>query len=138
MRIDATQFPLVRIHLKALGSEPAAAGFAAFETLLARQEEFVLLNDEGVDRSGHERSPEEMKQTSLWMKRHKSDLHTFVKAAIFIEPSTAMRLATYSFATVYEKFWGYPMHMVGTEEDALALAKQLLEDEPTDMFLELL
>ena len=92
MLIDASKFPLVWMRLNAPGTEPTASPFAEFEGLLARKEVFVLLNDEGLDTGEHEHSPEERKQTSLWMKRHKSELQTFVKAGIYIEPNTAKRL----------------------------------------------
>lgn len=132
MLIDATQFPLVWMRINAQSNAPEASPFAEFEALLARKEVFVLLNDEGLDKGEHEHSPEEMKQTSLWMKRHKSELRAFVKAAIYIESSTAKRLATKAFSLVYEKFWGYPMLMVATKDEALALAKKLLPGDQAD------
>ncbi|MEJ2631661.1 MAG: hypothetical protein P8011_11145 [Acidihalobacter sp.] len=129
MQIDASRFPLVWMRLNAPVTDPEASPFAEFEALLARKEIFVLLNDEGLDEGDHEHSPEEMKQASLWMKRHKRELRAFVKAAIYIEPNTAKRLATKAFTLVYEKFWRYPMLMVATKDDALVLAQQLLRDE---------
>ncbi|TDA43288.1 hypothetical protein [Burkholderia pyrrocinia] len=132
MLIDASKFPLVWMRLNAPGTDPTVSPFAEFEGLLARKEVFVLLNDEGLDKGEHEHSPEERKQTSLWMKRHKSELRTFVKAGIYIEPNTAKRLATKAFALVYEKFWGYPMLTVATKDEALALAQRLLLGEQTD------
>jgi len=132
MFIDASQFPLVWMRLNAPGTDPEASPFAEFEALLARKRVFVLLNDEGLDKGDHEHSPEEMKQTSLWMKRHKSELRALVKAGIYIEPNTAKRLATKAFALVYEKFWGYPMLMVATKDEALALAQTLLPSEQAE------
>ncbi|SKC74305.1 hypothetical protein [Paraburkholderia hospita] len=132
MLIDAAQFPLVWMRINAPSNNAEASPFSEFEALLAREEVFVLLNDEELDKGEHEHSPEEMKQTSLWMKRHKSELRAFVKAAIYIEPSTAKRLATKAFAVVYEKFWGYPMLMVASNDEALALAKKLLPGEQAD------
>ena len=129
MQIDASQFPLVWMRFNALGTDPEVSPFAEFESLLARKEIFVLLNDEGLDKGDHEHSPEEKRQTSLWMKGHKRELRAFVKAAIYIEPNTAKRLAIKAFAVVYEKFWGYPMLMVATKGGALALAQQLLFGE---------
>lgn len=130
MLIDATRFPLVWVQIAATRENPAASPFAEFEALLARKEAFVLLNDEGLDAGEHEHAPQEMKQTSLWMKRHKSELRAFVKASIHIEPSVAKRLAAKAFAVVYEKFWGYPLLMTATREEALALAQKLLAGEP--------
>jgi len=132
MLIDTSQFPLVWIQLNTPGTDSEASSFAEFEALLARKEVFVLLNGEGLDKGDHEHSPEEMKQTSLWMKRHKNELRSFVKAAIYIEPNTAKRLATKAFAIIYEKFWGYPMFMVANKNEALDLAHTLLLSEQTE------
>jgi hypothetical protein len=132
MLIDAAQFPVVWMRINAPANRPDASPFAEFEALLARKEVFVLLNNEGLDKGEHEHSPEEMKQASLWMKSHKSELRAFVKAGIYIEPSAAKRLATKAFTLVYEKFWGYPMLMVATKDEALALAQKLLPGEQAD------
>ncbi|SIO95889.1 hypothetical protein [Vibrio spartinae] len=129
MQIDTSQFPLVWTRFNAPGTDPETSPFAEFEALLARKSAFVLLNDEGLDKGDHEHSPDEMKQTSRWMKRNKSELKAFVKAAIYIEPNIAKRMATKAFASVYEKFWGYPMLMVATKDEALALAQKFLADE---------
>ena len=129
MQIDASGFPLVWMRFKAPATDPDASPFAEFEALLARKQGFVLFNDEGLDKSDHEHSPEEKKQTALWMKRNKNELRAFVKAAIYIEPSIAKRMATKAFASLYEKFWGYPMRMVATRDEALALAQKFLSDE---------
>ncbi|ACR32607.1 hypothetical protein [Burkholderia glumae] len=135
MLIDASKFPVVWMRLNSPGTDAAASPFTEFEVLLARKEVFVLLNEEGLDKGRqeeHEHPPEEMKQTSLWMKRHKSALRAFVRAGIYIEPNTAKRLATKAFALMYEKFWGFPMLTVATRDEALALARILLPDAQTD------
>jgi hypothetical protein len=132
MFIDATDFPLVWMKIASSSENPVDTPFAEFEALLARKKIFVLLNDEGLDENKHEHSPEEMKQVSLWMKRHKSELRTFVKAAIYVEPGAARRLAAKTFAVVYEKFWGYPMLTTITKDEAMALAKKLLAGDPMD------
>ena len=132
VQIDTAHFPLVWMQIASSSGNPAAKPFSEFEALLARKEAFVLLNEEGLDRGEHEHSPEEMKQVSLWMKRHKRELRTFVKAVIYVEPSSAQRLATKLFTLIYEKFWGYPMLMVATRDEALALARRLLAGEQVD------
>ncbi|WP_214510294.1 hypothetical protein [Pseudomonas brassicacearum] len=126
MRIDATQFPFVWLQKTTLGDSQEKS-LVEFEALLARNDPFVLLSNEGLDQGQPEHSPDEMKQMALWMKRHKSELKRCVKASIHIESSLTKRLAGKAFAVVYEKFWGYPMLMTATEDEALALAQKLLE-----------
>ncbi|WP_431699759.1 hypothetical protein [Pseudomonas sp. BR20] len=128
MRIEANQFPLVWLQ-KTTQSYSQEDSLVQFEALLARHEPFVLLNNEGLDKEQTEHSPDEMKQMALWMKRHKSELKKYVKASIHIESSLTKRLAGKAFAVVYEKFWGYPMLMTATEDEALVLAAKLLEPE---------
>lgn len=125
MLIDATQFPLVWMKTGP-SSQATDNPFEGFEALLARQEAFVLLNEEGLAADRHEHTHEERKQLSLWMKRHKGPLRAFVKAAIYIEPNTLTRLATQSFTLIYEKFWGYPMLITASREDAMTRARELL------------
>ncbi|WP_426116798.1 hypothetical protein [Pseudomonas sp. DSP3-2-2] len=129
MRIDATQFPFVWLQKTTLDNSQEES-LGAFEALLARNEPFVLLSDESLDKEKTDHSPSEMKQIALWMKRHKTELKTYVKASVHIEPSLTKRLAGKAFAVVYEKFWGYPMLMAATKDEALALAQTLLGREP--------
>lgn len=126
MQLDAVDFPVVWMRFKAPSTSLGLSPFEEFEQLLARKQPFVLINDEGLDRSKHDETPEERKQVSLWMKRNKTALRSYVKAAIYIEPSTAKRVATKAFAAIYEKFWGYPMIMVVTMDEAVRLANDLL------------
>lgn len=126
MRIDATHFPFVWMYTAVPGKDANASPFAEFEALLARKESFILLNDEDAAHDKHAHSPEEMKQVTRWMKAHKSELRAFVKASIHIEPNNAKRIAAKPFAIVYEKFWGYPLIMASSKEDALAIAQKLL------------
>lgn len=128
MRFDTTQFPLVWLQKSAPGVSREES-FAAFEALLSRNEPFVLISNERLDKEQQEHSPDEMKQMALWMKRHKSALKKYVKASIQIESSITKRLAGKAFAVVYEKFWGYPMFMTATEDEALALAHKSLNPQ---------
>ncbi|WP_372387235.1 hypothetical protein [Xanthomonas axonopodis] len=127
MLIDTTEFPLVWMSLKKSSPDSDASQFAEFEALLARKEVFVIINDEGLDGEEHSHTKEEAKQTTLWMKRNKPALKAYIKAGIYIEPNAAKRLATKAFAVVFEKFWGYPMLIVATKDEALTLAQRLLQ-----------
>lgn len=127
MKTDVSQFPLVWLWFNASNDEAAASSFVGFEQLLARKKPFVLLNDEGFDTDGpHEHSHEERKQTTLWMKKYKEALQTYVKGSIYIEPDAMKRSAVQNFATESVKFWGYQMHLVSSKDEAINLARTLL------------
>lgn len=131
MLIDATHFPIVWIKMMTSSPVVDATPLAEFEALLAQKKPFVLINDEGIDKEEREHShtKEEAKHITLWMKRNKADLKAYIKSGIYIEPSMAKRLAAKAFTLVFEKFWGYPMVIVATKEEALMLAQTLLAEE---------
>ncbi|WP_455813620.1 hypothetical protein [Pseudomonas graminis] len=132
MLIDASQFPLVWIQFDAPDRDPDAPLFSGFEALLARQQAFVILNDEGLPQGRREQPAEEMKQITRWMKAYKNELQAFVKAAIHIEPDESKRLAATHFTLFYEKFWGYPMLLTASREEALIMAATCLTPAQTD------
>jgi hypothetical protein len=131
MFIDSATFPIVWMRQAAPSKEPPQAPFDEFANLLARRRAFVFLSEEGFSDGEHKHTPEERKQTSLWMKKNKVEIRAFVKALVQIEPSAAKRLAGKAFAIVFSKFWGYPLLMTASREEALEIARNLL-DEPLE------
>jgi hypothetical protein len=101
--------------------------YEAFEANLKRGLPFVLLTN-SAPAEDHEHTQEEKKRTSLWMKKHKAELRTLVLAMIVIEPSAAKRLAFKPFGVAFAKFWGYPMRLASSREEALEIAGKLLSE----------
>lgn len=124
MMLDASTFPLVWTRQDA-ASDAAGDGdiFGAFETLLHKGQAFVLLAEGGPE--SHEHRREDRKRLSLWMKRHRREL-ALVKAMIVVEPSLTKRLAAQAFATIFAKFWGYPLLWTDTRDAAIDMAAALL------------
>ncbi|WP_236444259.1 hypothetical protein [Pseudomonas syringae] len=79
----------------------------------------------------HEHSPEEKKRTALWMKKNKVELRKRVLAMIMIEPNSAKRFGFKAFAVVFAKFWGYPLLLAATREQAMEMARELLAKDAT-------
>jgi hypothetical protein len=128
MLLDDSAFPIVRMHYDKTAPEGEDAGFALFDALLARERAFVLLG-EGGD-GAREQSHEERKSLTLWMKRNREPLRAFVKAMVYVEPKAAKRVLVKASAGVFGKFWGYPMLVAASREEALAIAARLLAGEP--------
>ncbi len=126
MLLNATYFPLVWMKIGNAGIDTADEGFAAFEALLTRAEPFVLLDADSTERQAHEHTHEQQKQLSLWMKRHKTALRSFVRGQIMVEPHAYKQAAARAFAAKFEAFWGYPLIVVDTQEQAFKVADQLL------------
>lgn len=127
MSMDNSNFPFVWMSYADGPDHDHDEDFEAFEENLRRGEPFVLLTD-SAPTEDHEHSQEEKKRTSLWMKKHKVELRKLVLAMIIIEPSTAKRIAFKAFGVAFAKFWGYPLVLAATREEAMATAGKLLSD----------
>ncbi|MFZ6722904.1 hypothetical protein [Undibacterium sp. Ji49W] len=125
MSINSSHFPLVWMNLTQEPGHDHQKDFAEFEANLQRGEPFVILTDT-VPAEDHEHSPEEKKRTALWMKKHKVQLRKLVLAMIMIEPNAAKRLGFKAFAVVFAKFWGYPLFLAASREQAMEMARALL------------
>ncbi|MBC2381447.1 hypothetical protein HF257_15620 [Pseudomonas sp. WS 5106] len=133
MRLDSSTFPVVKIVFDAPNEGGAEDAFRVFENLLARQQAFLLLHEKGVDENNHEHSHEERKQASIWMKKNKQALRTYVRGMIQVEPSAAQRLALKPFAEMFGKAWGYPLLVVESRDRAWALARDVLDEQVSDV-----
>ncbi|SDT35457.1 hypothetical protein SAMN05216598_5214 [Pseudomonas asplenii] len=128
MSINSSNFPYVWMNLSHEPGNDPEKDFEEFEVNLKRGEPFVLLSDV-VPTEGHEHTPEEKKRTSLWMKKHKVELRKWVLAMIMVESSSAKRLGFKAFAVVFAKFWGYPLLLAASREQAMEMARELLSGE---------
>ncbi|QJI11452.1 MULTISPECIES: hypothetical protein [unclassified Pseudomonas] len=133
MRLDSTTFPVVKIIFDAPNEGGPEDAFVVFEGLLAREQAFLLLHEKSVDENAHEHSHEERRQASIWMKKNKQALRTFVKGMIQVEPSAAQRLALKPFAAMFGKAWGYPLLVVESKDQAWALARDVLDEQISDV-----
>ncbi len=60
------------------------------------------------------------------MKKHKIELRKWVLAMILVEPNSAKRLGFRAFAAVFAKFWGYPLLLAASRQQAMEMARELL------------
>jgi hypothetical protein len=127
MPLDSTNFPLVWMSYDEAPDYDHDEDFKALEANLKRGAPFVVLTD-SAPTEDHEHTQEEKKRTSLWMKKHKAELRTLVLAMIVIEPSAAKRLAFKPFGVAFAKFWGYPMRLAASREEAMEIAGKLLSE----------
>ncbi|MBP1124352.1 MULTISPECIES: hypothetical protein [Pseudomonas] len=125
MSVNSSDFPFVWMSLTQEPGHDHQKDFAEFEANLQRGEPFVLLTDT-APADDHEHSPEEKKRTALWMKKHKIELRKWVLAMILVESNSAKRLGFRAFAVVFAKFWGYPLLLAASREQAMEMAQELL------------
>ena len=127
MPLDNTNFPFVWMSYDEEPDHDHDEDFEVLEASFRRGEPFVILTDNAPTEE-HEHSHEERKRTALWMKKHKSELRTLVLAMIVIEPSAAKRMAFKTFGVAFAKFWGYPLRLATSREEAMEIAGQLLSE----------
>lgn len=125
MSMNSADFPLVWMNLAQGPGHEHQDDFDAFEENLRRGEPFVLLTDTAPSEE-HEHSPEEKKRMGLWMKQHKAELRRLVLAMILVEPNPTKRITFKAFSVVFTKFWGYPLYLAPSREQAIEMAKELL------------
>ena len=127
MPLDITNFPLVWMSYDEAPDHDHDEDFEALEASFKRGAPFVILTDNAPSED-HEHSQEEKKRTALWMKTHKAELRTLVLAMIVIEPSAAKRLAYKTFGVAFAKFWGFPIKIASSREEAIEIAGKLLSE----------
>ena len=125
MLMNSSDFPLVWMNFAQESGHDHEKDFDELEENLRRGEPFVLLTDT-APAEDHEHSPEEKKRTALWMKKHKLELRRLVLAMILVEPNSAKRLGFKAFAVLFAKFWGYPLFLAASREQAIEMAGELL------------
>ncbi|MCE8420482.1 hypothetical protein LZ190_17570 [Rhodovulum sulfidophilum] len=127
MPLDAKNFPLVWMSYDEEPDHDHDDDFEALEACFGRGAPFVILTD-NAPAEDHEHSQEEKRRTALWMKTHKADLRALVLAMIVIEPSATKRLAFRSFGVAFAKFWGHPLRLASSREEAMEIAGKLLSE----------
>jgi len=127
MPLDSRDFPIVWMNYDQSPDHDHDEDFEAFEVNLKRGAPFVILTDSAPTEE-HAHSREEKKRTSLWMKKHKAELRTLVLAMIVIEPSAAKRATFKAFGIVFAKFWGYPLKLASSRDEAMEIAAKLLSE----------
>lgn len=127
MHVDINEFPQVWMDFTLGAGQSTDEVLAVYTDLLARGEPFVFLG-EGGDFEGDRAAQDvaDRKKISLWMKQNKRAITALVRAMIYIEPNVSKRIAARAFALVYEKFWGYPMFVAVSRDEAMAIIRTVL------------
>ena len=131
MIIDDSRFPIVLIDFQHSLEEVQNENhnhdnnMAMFTDLFEREKPFVMISTGETPKEKHKHSREETRKINAWRKINKEKLKC-LKATIQVEPSKVKLVAMTLFAPVYEKFWGNPLLLAQTQEEALKIAKNVL------------
>ena len=128
--IDITEFPIVFLNIDPNGDEHRLnEDNQVLETLLRRNQNFILINEGKSPDKDTPRNKESTKQMNQWMKKNKPELGAYVKAMIQIESSKTKRLMFKSFRTMFQKYWGFPLLVADTRDEAIRMGHELLATE---------
>ena len=115
---DVTAFPIIRQRPEALVPGYAAQWERELERLLGRATPFVVILGGGLPEETHE----DRKSRGIWLKRNKALLALGCKAVIGIR---CARLKAQ--ALLAAKAFGTLIDVVGSDEEAVALAQTILD-----------
>jgi hypothetical protein len=131
MFIDVSQFPIVWIYARpedagipAPAAQTFEEAFAILDLVFARETPFVFVGM-GFEDDRKRRDPADVKRMNAWRKANRQRLAS-CRSMIVVETNAAKRLAVQAFGFAFEKYWGYPMRVVATIEDAMTLSGRLL------------
>ncbi|AOJ65196.1 cobalamin adenosyltransferase [Burkholderia ubonensis] len=128
MQIITSEFPFVWLRYSGSTHIDPARLIVELDELLARRERFVLLTDDAP--TGDDRGVDDhelRKQLAKWSKANRVQSREWIPAMIAIEPDASRRVALDAFSGAFEKVWGYPLNAAASRDDALALARRLLD-----------
>jgi len=124
MRVDPSRFPLVWLDNTPENADGTDEVLADMSALLAREQPFVFLASGGFD--APEPDIEERRKVANWMKANKPLILRFIKAQLHVASSEDERSKALAFSRIFENFWGYPMLVVASTEEAESKAAALL------------
>ncbi|MGL4673573.1 MAG: hypothetical protein ACRCXK_01795 [Wohlfahrtiimonas sp.] len=127
MKVDAIEFPFVRVDYVKGPNEIIEDTLSDLSGLLKRQQPFVFMG-EGLpkEENTHE---EDRKKVALWMKANHMDVQRWIKGHVHVIAEPDKFEMMQEFSVIFKKFWGYPMIVVRTQEEAMSEATLLLKPE---------
>ncbi|AYW18936.1 hypothetical protein KJY74_25040 [Klebsiella pneumoniae subsp. pneumoniae] len=129
MKVNTEDFPFVWTYMQEEGLNNNISPLEQFDSLLNRNEPFIMLNDEGLSVGEFKEDRQHMHQISRWVKVNRIRLTTLVKASIYIESDENKHLSARKIASSYEKLWGYPFLIAASKEEAIQIGRKLLSLE---------
>ena len=131
MRIDDSKFPIVLVDFQHSMEQVEKESYnhdkamEAFTGLFEREIPFVMISTGEAPEENHKHAREDTRRVNAWRKANKEKLK-YILSTIQVEPSKVKRMGLALFATVYEKFWGNPLLVAQTQEEALRIAGKVL------------
>ncbi|MBB3285566.1 MULTISPECIES: hypothetical protein [unclassified Rhizobium] len=124
---DVSLWPIVRQSAGSVRSGYAAQWEREMDAMLAISMPFVVIMDGDQAAEDHE----DRKVRGIWLKKNKTALAAICRAVIGIEANPTKRVAIQVQMALATKAFGTRMELVASQEEALRLAKRILEGSET-------
>lgn len=127
MQIDATNYPIIRMDDASSQDMSVDTVLASLSELLARGNALVLWGDGELGEENG--SVDDRRKVAMWMKANRDEIQRLIKGHVHVVADAEKRSAADAMSAVFIKFWGYPMFVVESVDDAFRKANALLANE---------
>lgn len=128
MQINITEFPIVKIDYNAAYLTDFQGILTTLSQLLAKNEPFVIIGEGAPSDDDGEQSRADRREAGLWAKNNLEAIQRLIKIQYQVQPDEEKALEMEAFAGIFEKFWGYPLVVVNSVEEAYLRSKTILNN----------
>lgn len=97
----------------------------SLQTVIDQKQRFVIVW--GMPAHDHDDEPhEDEKQSLVWLKKHKKELHEWCAGYVYITQDPELRALLNGRFPVVEKFLSFPKKVVDDRDEALQIAREYL------------
>ena len=129
MQIDMTEFPIVKMDYSVPYNTDFREILQHLSDLLARKKPFVIIGKGERSEEDEAQSRVDRHEASIWAKDHRAAIQKWIKMHYYVETDAEKVLEMEEFSVIFEKFWGYPLIVVPSMEDAYQRAETLLNSK---------
>lgn len=126
MKIDSSNFPIVYLDYGASSRRNFNQILLHLKQLLERKQPFVIIGSGASDHDDEERN-DDRRKISFWTQANRQAVQKYIKVHLYVASDIDNQKKAEAFAQTFEDFWGYPMVVVNSREEALAKAQLLLQ-----------
>ncbi|RMX10790.1 hypothetical protein EBQ34_11630 [Vandammella animalimorsus] len=123
-RMDFSHWPALIVRMPSADQAPIL--FAMLEAALQRGQPFALVADMAEYLGGPPETPAQRKAAALWLKRHRQAFFSLCRGNVYVLADERARAALLASGRQQASASGLPIEAAATLEEALAMARQLL------------
>lgn len=126
MQIDTTEFPIVKMDYSVPYNTDFREILQSLNELFAKKVPFVIIGAGERSEEDEAQSRVDRHEAGIWAKAHRQEIQKWIKMHYYVESDAKKVLEMEEFSVIFEKFWGYPLMVVPSMEEAYRRAETLL------------